>query len=199
MIWERLEMCGALQPHDTAETPDLRRHHYRDAHQLGLLVLGGAGLILSTGTTRSWTFLFRTPDAVEDGVRRLLKDGLHPTWAVGNRGKNLVANRNRSLNPDLVFGNAFAIGDVKYKKNSSGDIARAHLNQVVTFAVGYGAKQAAVISFGPKIVGERVQVGSVSVESVNWNVDETNPNDSGRLLVETVRNWLGKPAPSLVG
>ena len=156
--------------------PDFRRHHYRDSHQLALIILSSGGILPSAGPRPAWTFLFRTPDAVEEGVRGILCDRLLPNWQVDNRGRKLLGNRNRTLTPDLVFNNGDAVGDVKYKMNKSGDIDRPHLNQVTTFATGFNATKAAVIAFGPPVTSEQVQVGQVVVNALNWNTEEPSPD-----------------------
>src|SRR5262245_18655753 len=90
-----------------------------------------------------WTFLCPTPDAVEAGLRNALSERLGTRWSITKRGKTLTGDFNRMLLPDLVFGTTDAV-DVKYKLDTDGQIRRADLNQVTTFATGYGIGRAAV-------------------------------------------------------
>jgi len=192
-IYEQLDGCGELRHDDRSVKPDFRRHHYSDSYQLALIILSSGGILPSPGLCPAWTFLFRTPDAVEQGVRGILHDSLTPHWHVEKKGKRLFGNRNRTLAPDLVFNSGDAVGDVKYKLTMTGDIDRPHLNQVTTFATGFDARKAAVIAFGPHAMGEQVQVGEVVVEGLNWNTDEPNPDDAAIRLVQTVATWLAEP------
>src|SRR5262249_28068091 len=143
-----------------------------------LMILCGTGTFLSGGTESLWTFLYRTPEAVEEGVRVLLRRHLGPTWQVTKKGKRLSGSIGRLLQPDLVFGDEFAVGDVKYQL-TGGEISRPNLNQITTFATGYGVKHAAVVAFGPAPVGEYVQVGEVDVRGFNWDTSAIAPDQVG--------------------
>jgi 5-methylcytosine-specific restriction endonuclease McrBC regulatory subunit McrC len=189
VIFEELSSCGDLRHGDLQVRPDRRRHHYRDAHQLALTIISGGGISLSPGSRPVWTFLVPSPKLVELGLLGLLQNRL-PEWHIDQRGKSLDSNRDRHLAPDLVFDGGYAVGDVKYKKTEKGDIERPDLNQITTFATGYGAVRAAVLTFGPPVVGEHVRVGNVDITAVLWNVDEINPELAATKLVEDVELWL---------
>jgi hypothetical protein len=158
-IHHRLSDVGELRRADLGVRPDALSRRYRDAHPLALAILASTGLSMEEGGKSTWTFLFRTPEAVEEGLRDSLRTHLEPAWKVQKTGKILLGDRNRSLNPDLVFGDNDAVGDVKYRLTADGEIKRGDLNQVTTFATGYHAKKATVIAFGPcEGPGERVQL-----------------------------------------
>jgi 5-methylcytosine-specific restriction endonuclease McrBC regulatory subunit McrC len=189
-IHHRLSDVGELRRADLGVRPDALSRRYRDAHPLALAILASTGLSMEEGGKSTWTFLFRTPEAVEEGLRNSLRTHLEPAWKVQKTAKILVGDRKRSLNPDLVFGRNEAIGDVKYRLTVDGEIKRGELNQVTTFATGYHAKKATVIAFGTCEAGEEVHVGPVQVNGFNWNSDEATPEQAARRLAERVESWL---------
>ena len=141
------------------------------------------------GPSPGGTFLFRTPEAVEEGVRRLLKTGLAPDWNVDKKGRRLPGARPRTLNPDLVFNGDEAIGDVKYRL-SSGPIPRSHMNQVTTFAAGYGTTRGLLLGFSSGQDTDHVEVGQIRIDSLNWDVNQPDPSQSAADLIGAVRGWL---------
>lgn len=189
-IHHRLTDIGQLQPADLRIRPDALSRRYREAHPLALAILASTGLSMEEGGKPTWTFLFRTPEAVEEGLRNSLRTHIQPDWKIQKKAKILLGDRNRSLNPDLVFGNNDAVGDVKYRLSGDGEIKRAELNQVTTFATGYQAKKATVIAFGSCERGEEVRVGSVQVNGFSWNYNGATPEQAAIRLAERVKNWL---------
>jgi 5-methylcytosine-specific restriction endonuclease McrBC regulatory subunit McrC len=190
-IHHRLSDVGELRRADLSVRPDALSRSYCDAHPLALAILASTGLSMEAGTRRTWTFLFRTPEAVEEGLRNSLRTHLEPDWKVQKSPRRLLGDRNRSLNPDLVFGENEAVGDVKYRLTKvDGEIERGDLNQVTTFATGYHAKKATVIAFGPHEAGEEVHVGPVQVNGFNWNSDGATPEQAAARLAERVGSWL---------
>ncbi|PRC46506.1 hypothetical protein C6A85_89735 [Mycobacterium sp. ITM-2017-0098] len=189
-IHHRLSDVGELRRADLGVRPDALSRRYRDAHPLALAILASTGLGMEQGGKQTWTFLFRTPEAVEEGLRNSLRTYLEPAWKVHKTAKTLYGDRNRSLNPDLVFGDNAAVGDVKYRLTADGEIKRADLNQVTTFATGYHAKNATVIAFGPCETGEEVYVGPVQVNGFNWNCDQVTPEEAAARLAGRVGSWL---------
>ncbi len=193
-IAERLDAAGELRQEDIRVVPDRNRPHYRDAHQLAGLILKSTGIEVSHGSRVAQTFLLRTPDAVEEGVRCALNLHLPQHLAVKRGGKELVAgdasgSKKRRLTPDIVFGADRGVGDVKYMI-TNGDVSTTHLYQVTTFATAYGAKWAAVIGFGEESVDATVQVGDVRVRGFRWRVSEPNPEAAASQLAWDVSDWL---------
>jgi 5-methylcytosine-specific restriction enzyme subunit McrC len=186
----RLDGISDLRPGDLRAVVDRRTWYYRDAHTLGRSVLSGGGRALAEGPEPAWTFLIRTPEMVEAGVRQILADGLHD-HSVTKQGLQL-AGSTKTLNPDLVFDGGTAVGDVKYKITGT-DWNTADLYQTVAFATGYRASKAVVISFSPH--GGKLptlQVGDVEVSHIPWQADSTlTPSDSATLLIEDLTAWLG--------
>lgn len=189
-IHHRLSDAGDLRRADLGVRPDALTRRYRDAHTLALAILASTGLSMEEGDRSTWTFLFRTPEAVEEGLRNSLQAHLQPAWKVEKTAKILLGDRKRSLNPDLVFGDNQAVGDVKYRLTADGEIRRGDLNQVTTFATGYHAKRATVIAFGACETGEEVHVGPVQVNGFNWSAEDATPADAAASLAEKVRRWL---------
>lgn len=187
-ICQRLDLAGPMRASDLRVVPDARTKHYCDSHQLALMILRSTGIRPSAGRQSVWTFLFRTPDAVEEGIRDALTRHLDPTWKVVKRGKRLLGSHKRTLQPDLVFGDEVAVGDVKYRV-TNGEISRSHLNQATTFATGYNAVKAVVVGFGSVPVGEQVRVGNVRVDGMNWDITQ-DPKVAATGLATQINCWL---------
>jgi 5-methylcytosine-specific restriction enzyme subunit McrC len=193
-IAERLNSAGELRPEDVHVLPDRNRPHYRDAHQLAALILKSTGIEVSHGGRIAQTFLLRTPEAVEEGIRCALNEHLPKDLAVKRGGKELVAgdasgSKKRRVTPDIVFGADKAVGDVKYMI-TNGDVITAHLYQVTTFATAYGVVKSALIGFGAGSVGARVEVGKVSVRGFSWKTTEVDPRIAAAKLASEVTSWL---------
>lgn len=191
-VYQRIEAPTEIRGHDLEMVPDSRSRHYRDAHQLALLILRSGGIAPAAGTQAAWTLLIKTPTAAEEGIRNTLKRHLEPTWKVRKKGKKLIGTRARTLHPDLVFGDDNAVGDVKYMVTNNGEIGRSHLNQVTTFAVGYQATKAIVVAFGHDTRGEQVNVGDVHVQGINWDTSQ-DPERAADKLADQVLAWLSQP------
>ena len=118
-----------------------------------------------------WTFLFKTADLIEQGVRQVLVAGL-PSVAITKQGM-LLRPSSLSLTPDLRFGTDMAVGDVKYKLTGM-DWNRNDLYQAVTFGTGFGCSKVAVIAFRTTASLElpRVRVGNVEVVPFCWNCSD---------------------------
>lgn len=58
--------------------------------------------------------MIRTPEAIEAGIRAILRAGLLPEVQVRKYGTTLVP-KNMQIEPDLRFDPLMAVGDVKYK------------------------------------------------------------------------------------
>lgn len=181
---------GEMQPSDMLIRLDPLTRSYVDVHPLALMILRGSGPSTQGGRNLMWTFLYRTPEAVETGVRASLSRRLKPHWELSKRGLELAGDKKRTLNADLVFGNFSAVGDVKYKCSADGNIARSELYQATTFATGYGVRSAAIVSFGRPSVNQYVQVGRVRVTAFNWNVLEADPGTAADQLADALRAWL---------
>jgi hypothetical protein len=121
--------------------------------------------------------------------RELLNAQLEPAIRVRKKRRTLPGSRNRIVNPDLVFNDGIGVGDVKYRI-STGDIGRSHLNQVTTFATAYHSTAALIVAFGTTEVGEHVEVGTVSIDALNWNTNEPDPSTAAAVLAGRVDTWL---------
>ncbi|MBU3750673.1 MAG: hypothetical protein FGM52_09505, partial [Mycobacterium sp.] len=193
-IAEWLNTAGELRREDIHVLPDRNRPHYRDAHQFAALILKSTGIEVSHGGRIAQTFLLRTPDAVEEGIRCALNEHLPKEHAVKRGGKELIAGdssgaKKRRVTPDIIFGRDLAVGDVKYVI-TNGDVSTAHLYQVTTFATAYEAEKAALIGFGPGSVDARIEVGNVSVRGFSWKTTEADPRTAAAKLGFEVASWL---------
>lgn len=193
-IAERLNAAGELRQEDIHVLPDRNRPHYRHAHQLAALILKSTGIEVSYGGRVAQTFLLRTPDAVEEGIRCALNQHLPDDLLVKRGGRELIAgdasgSKRRRVTPDIVFGADKAVGDVKYMI-TNGDVNTAHLYQVTTFATAYEVRRSALIGFGAGSVDARVEVGKVSVRGFGWKTTEADPRTAAAKLAFEVTSWL---------
>ena len=186
----RFDDVGEYRPPDLYASTDTRTRHYRDAATLARMLLTSRGTSVLGGPSPGGTFLFRTPDAVEEAIRRLLQGNLAPDWHVEKKGRQLSGAKSRTLNPDLVFNVDMAVGDVKYRMSSG--LTRSHINQVTTFAAGYNTTKGLVIGFGPGSERDHVEVGSIRVDSINWDTQQPDPLRSAQDLTAAVREWLSE-------
>lgn len=193
-IHGRLDKVGPLRHGDLETRTDARTRRYNDCLTLSKTILTAWGTETGAGSIPGTTFLFRTPEAIEEGVRNALAQQLDPRWSICKRGRILTGGRNRKLNPDLVFGNGHAVGDIKYRTSTNGDIKRSELNQVTTFAAGYHATKATLVAFGHPAVGEEVNVGNIAVSAFNWDTDRL-PIEAAATLADHIRTWLDNPHP----
>ncbi|MDE2715562.1 MAG: hypothetical protein OXI33_00915 [Chloroflexota bacterium] len=191
----RFDDVGEYRPSDLYAQCDTRTKHYQHAAALARLVLIGRGTSILHGGSPGNTFLFYTPEAIEDGIRHLLRTALAPDWDVKKKGRRLPGAKRRTLNPDLVFNENKAIGDIKYRV-SSGSIERRHMNQITTFATGYKATRGLLVEFGSPEQRDHVRVGDIRIDTVNWNIDHLDPAQSAEDLITDVRNWLSESPKS---
>ena len=112
------------------------------AWMLARRVLRSAGRSLMGGGELMWTFLIRTPELIEDGVRSVLQEALGTSVVMKKRQP--LAGSELTFNPDLRFFGNRAVGDVKYKLRA-GDWNRADLYQVLSFAAGLRCFHAAIV------------------------------------------------------
>jgi 5-methylcytosine-specific restriction enzyme subunit McrC len=185
----RMDDVDDLRPGDIRYTTDRRTAYYADAIALAKQIIRGVDRNLAYGPSKSWTFLFRTPDAVEEGVRTVLQRAL--PGRVQKKGMKLTPSH-LTLNPDLVFDEGAAIGDVKYKLNKP-EWRRSDLYEIVAFATGYGSQRAAIVGFGGGTSADppTINVGPVSVRHFTWRTeDELLPEEAGAALCTAVGRWL---------
>lgn len=182
---------GEVQTSDLRVITDRHSSHYGDALTLAKLIIEGTTFDLSTGIGEAWTFLIRTPEAIESGVRAVLAEGLSPQFTVRKYGTTLRPGT-MQVQPDLRFDPIGHVGDVKYKKFGS-DWPRGDLYQSVAFAAGCGAQRSCVISMG---VGNsaklpNVKFGDIEVTSMLWDArEETEPSEAARQLIADCHAWL---------
>ena len=105
----------------------------------------------------------------------------------------------KGMNPDLVFGDVTAVGDVKYKLFASGEWPRSDLNQIVAFAAAARTKQGIVIGFQTPDTRSlpTLRVGDTQVSYIGWRADEdvTPSNAADELAEQLSRRLVGVLAP----
>ena len=105
----------------------------------------------------------------------------------------MLGDSGLSINPDLIFGDGLAIGDVKYKQLQS-VWNKPDFNQIVTFATGFQSKYAILLGFASSetaVLSKPVQIGDVSTMALGWlTADAASPESSRNQLVAEVKYWL---------
>lgn len=193
MIMARISGVGELQTNDLRVVVERNTKRYGSALTFAKHLLTGAGVNIGRGTRVGWTFLMRTPELVEAGIREVLSSYLTPRWKVCKKRLKLSGTA-LTLNPDIVIEPGPFVADVKYKR---GDVAwnRADLYQAVAFATGFHAANAAVIGFmgeGPWCAKPGVaQVGDVRASYLAWDSRiEVSPEEAAENLCRQVLRWL---------
>ena len=192
-IEQRFGRVGRIRQSDLAVRAQPPLPHYRNTLSLARLLVESRGIGLDVGGDAANTFLFRTPEAVEEGVRQQLKTRLEPRWRVEKKGRRLGGLRQRSVNPDLVFDRGLAVGDVKYRL-SVGSIPTAYLYQVASFATAFGSRKGAVIEFGTAGQEDSVELGELLVGSFVWNIS-VDPATAAEQLAGALKSWLASDEP----
>lgn len=187
----RFEEVGALRGEDLRWRPERRAGYYAISTTLARHILLGVGRTLAKGREPITTFLIRTPEMVEAGLRTLLGRML-PARKIEKRGTQLPGST-MTLNPDLVFDSGRVVGDVKYKMLGH-EWPRSDLYQLVTFATGFRARKGVVVHFSKhKDEGlPSVEVGDVHVHAASWLAsDDTTPEEALTRLALSVEALLG--------
>lgn len=175
---------------------DRRTRRYATPLALARLLLRGHAVDPQSGEVRGHTFLLRTPDLVEQGVRTALARGLAPRHSVTKTGIVLSPTK-MTLNPDLVFDQGAAVGDVKYRIF---DLSwrRSDMYQAVAFATGFHADRAVVVGFSRSADcrPESVHVGDVLLAAAPWHACESvAPEAACSSVVDAVATFLGSSDP----
>jgi 5-methylcytosine-specific restriction endonuclease McrBC regulatory subunit McrC len=185
----RMEDVGSFQVDDLNARPERRTSYYGDAVLLAHHLINGIGRKLVVGDEQVWTFLVRTPEAVEHGLRHALLEAL-PTALKPSKTPLTLKGTKMKLNPDLVFGRK-AIADVKYKV-SEDKWRREDLYQLVTYATGFEVGHAAMIDFQaePTSQLETISVGDVQVAHLVWpSTEECTPQAAHEQLARQIVQW----------
>lgn len=146
-----------------------------------LIAWGGAGL--DVGSSSGNSFLLRTDLPLENGIRRVLIDGLRPIQVADSVSRRTISrNPYFSINPDLKFGvgrlgagtfvlgDGQVIGDVKYKIANTG-WERADVAQISMFAAGFRSSAGVIVDFRetPNQRDLSMEMGSISIHKISWN------------------------------
>ena len=187
----RMDGVGPLEHADTRVKVDRLTSSYSQVLPLSLLILSGYGISSTYGKTQGLAFLVRTPELIEDGLRSILAEDISSPKIT--KRKFMLGDSGLSINPDLIFGDDLAIGDVKYKELKN-NWNTPDFNQLVTFATGFGSKHALLLGFATdptSVLPKPVQIGDVNTKALAWITDHAVPPESSRRsLVVEVKYWL---------
>jgi 5-methylcytosine-specific restriction enzyme subunit McrC len=187
----RLTEASKLTPYDLRASPDSSSADYSKAVMLAKAVLRSSGTSLNEGVQRGATFLFRTPEGVEEGLRRVIAEAL-PEAGVRKEARVLGGSRRRTMNPDLVFQRPPAVGDVKYSE-LNGEFKRSHLYQLAAFALAYEVERGLLVGFARGLEREQVKVGRATLDVVCWNTAAESPDEAVRQFRDELLSWMGRP------
>jgi 5-methylcytosine-specific restriction enzyme subunit McrC len=185
-----MDDVSELEQGDLAARPDRRTAHYADAVTLARHILRGDRRTLEHGGQSAWTFLIRTPEMVEEGIRNALAARL-PHRSIRAASISL-SGTHRTANPDILVDEGLAVADVKYKL-WDGDWNRPDLYQAVAFAAAVRTPHAAIVGFSGTATSPipAVQWGDVEVRALNWDADAAaTPEQAADDLAERAEEWL---------
>lgn len=175
---------------DTNCTTDRRTLYYEEALTLARHILSSTGRELEHGSSASHSMLVKTPPLVEEGIRRILVQGLAPIHTVNKEKKRVSAQH--TLNPDLVFNDGLVVGDVKYKLIGE-TWSRSDLNQLGTFAAGFRSPKGILIGFGKENhkLPKSIILGDHALTVVRWDASgELEPKAAALQLIAQVKEFL---------
>lgn len=191
------DQVGDFRVEDLSAQVDRRTARFESAVRLAKLLLRSLGITLMRANVTASCFLIPTPKVAEDGIRMALRKGLAGITSVG-RGRLDLTPARYSVNPDLDFEQAAAIGDVKYKL-TDGILSRGDMYQSIAFATAYNREKAIVVSFSEGAYEtEQVIFGEVALLHVCWNT-MVAPSMAARVIATRVREFLGEAGNSSVG
>lgn len=189
----RMDGVGEMLPSDMRHKPERRMHYYRDAFELAHHVIRSAGRSVSHGAAVARTFLIRTPEMVEEGLRVLLQQNLGHRWSIDKKGRQIGGTTMR-LQPDLVFNGGLGTGDVKYKLvNPDWKKMRNDLYQAIAFATVYCTNEAMIVRFrtDDRPPSPPIQVGEMNVTPFEWDARPgVAPEEAAAVLSAEVDLWL---------
>jgi hypothetical protein len=99
-----------------------------------------------------------------------------------------------SFNPDLVFNQQFAVGDVKYKLAPAGwGERRSDVDQLTTFAAARRTQRGCIVTFrrpdAPAL--SDLLFGTMRIRELCWDADgRIEPVEAAIRLVDRARSWL---------
>jgi 5-methylcytosine-specific restriction endonuclease McrBC regulatory subunit McrC len=192
-VLARMDDVGELRSSDLRAATDRRTAHYRDALSLAPHILRGERRTLAHGTQDAWTFLIRTPEMVESGLRQALSERL--TGRQVKVGTISLHGTTMTANPDLVFDDGLAVAEVKYKLSGK-DWRPPDLYQAVAFAAAARTEHAAIVGFSTEDAPSQPRV-CISVRSIDWNTNSSlDPESAADRLAQRIDTWLeGCAAP----
>jgi len=179
---------GALRHTDLRVKPSRSTRYYLDAWRLAKQVLTSVGRAAQSGQVEGWSFVFSTPDLVEQGIRSILRKELGVSTDRRTYGEGEAR-----FNPDLVFGDELAVGDVKYKVSNEADWKswRGDLNQSLAFATAAKVKHSVIVRFSEEpLFVDKVRAGENEVVQLVWAVG----TDDLPIAPTTARDQLRRSA-----
>jgi len=186
-----LANIGRLRPDDLGTVVDRHSRSYASSVALGKHIIAGQGRTIESGPDVAWTFLIRTPELIEEGVRQVLRRELIGRREVVKQGRQIPGST-LTFNPDLLFDGGVATGDVKYKWLGR-EWKRNDLYQAIAFAVAFETDLAALGGFRSTPLPEPrlLRIGDIEVREFEWIANsDIPPEEAGKMLASSIDSWL---------
>lgn len=205
----RMAHVGDFRPSDMKLSTRDVWPQYIPALKMAQQIILGQGRSLGGGTKASKTFLIKTPDLIEDGIREVLLRGLDDGFEIESKRRGIrIPQTNLTFTPDLLihfdeFDPSWSrrlmrtrktiTGDVKYQIYSDG-WDRDHLYQSIAFAKVFNSEGGLVVGFGngqQGILPRDVAIGQSRYCLLAWQIgDQISPYDSESALILALKKWL---------
>lgn len=183
--------AGRLRPGDLDTFVDRHSRSYASSIALARHIIAGQGRTIESGPDVAWTFLIRTPELIEEGIRAVLKRELAGRRQIVKQGRQIPGST-LTFSPDLLFDGGIATGDVKYKWLGR-EWKRADLYQAIAFAVAFDTDLAALGGFRatPLLEPRRVVIGDIEVREFEWIANsDVPPEEAASILAGSLDEWL---------
>jgi 5-methylcytosine-specific restriction enzyme subunit McrC len=170
---------------------DRHSRSYASSIALARHIIAGQGRTIESGPDVAWTFLIRTPELIEEGIRAVLKRELAGRRQIVKQGRQIPGS-SLTFSPDLLFDGGLATGDVKYKWLGR-EWKRADLYQAIAFAVAFDTDLAALGGFRatPLFEPRRVVIGNIEVREFGWIANsDVPPEEAASILAGSLDDWL---------
>ena len=190
-VAHRMSGIGKIRAPDMRVRVNRLTKAYSKVVPLSMLILNGMGISSAYGDIIGTSFLIRTPELIEDGLRSCLQQSL-ASINITKKGL-MLGDTGLTANPDLIFGQNIAIGDVKYKY-LNGHWSRDDLSQISFFATAFHSRQAALLGFVNDLdspLPRPVPIGPITARAFGWVASQDiSPESSSIILCENIEKWI---------
>ena len=180
---------GAMSLNDLRYQPDRNALRYQTPLELARQIIASTGRRPEPGRDAGVGFVIPTPTNVENGLRNALQRLVPSTIKPHKRSRPLDGGF--TIEPDLVFGQDSAVGDVKYRILGE-KWNRSDVFQLTTYAAAYETTLGILIGFSNHLQEiDDLLVGPHRLRQFAWVAsDDTDPSEEAARLAEAVVDFL---------